>query len=308
MKIFSAIPIFVAVVESGSFSLAGEKIGISKSAISKRINQLEQDLGVRLLQRTTRRLSLTEAGQRYYDHVQQALKIANEGEDAISHAQTKAQGTIKINAAMAFGRLHLAPLITEFLQAYPDININMVMDDKVVDMVEGGFDLAIRIGDLPDSSLVARKLVDCHSILCAAPSYLQRQPLPQTLSDLTHHNCLYYSYFQAGVEWRFQGPNGEERFLPQGNYQVNNSEALYTTILDGLGICQMPTFIVSGAIADGRLQVVLPDYKLPKHGIYAVFSQRKYQPEKVKVFINFLYEKLQMLQSEWDRGLASNSL
>lgn len=312
MKIFSAIPVFVAVVECGSFSQAGEKLGTSKSAVSKRINQLEGKLGVRLLHRTTRRLSLTEAGERYYDYARNALMIASEGEDAITQLQGKPQGTLRINAPMAFGRLHIAPLITEFLSEYPDIKINMAMDDKVVDMVEGSFDIAIRIGELPDSSLIARRLAPCHSVLCASPEYIAKFGEPKTPTDLVNHNCLFYSYFQAGVEWAFKGSEGAGegevesevesvvKVQPQGNYQVNNSEALHEALLAGLGICQMPTFIVGSALASGKLVPLLSGYALPQHAIYAVFSERKHLPAKVRVFLDFITARFGEEEPYWD--------
>jgi DNA-binding transcriptional LysR family regulator len=305
MKIFSAIPVFVAVVECGSFSQAGEKLGTSKSAVSKRINQLESQLGVRLMHRTTRRLSLTEAGERYYDYARNALMIASEGEDAITQLQGKPQGTLRINAPMAFGRLHIAPLIPAFLSEYPDIKINMAMDDKVVDMVEGSFDIAIRIGELPDSSLIARRLAPCHSVLCASPEYVAKFGEPKTPTDLINHNCLFYSYFQAGVEWTFEGGvesevEGAIKVQPQGNYQVNNSEALHEALLAGLGICQMPTFIVGSALASGKLVPLLSEYALPQHSIYAVFSQRKHLPAKVRVFLDFITARFGGEEPYWD--------
>lgn len=300
MKIFSAIPVFVAVVECGSFSRAGERLGTSKSAVSKRISQLETDLGVCLLHRTTRQLNLTEAGERYYDYARNALMIASEGEDAITQLQGKPRGRLRINAPMAFGRLHIAPHIADFLSENPDISIDMLMDDKVVDMVEGSFDIAVRIGQLPDSSLIARRLADCQSVLCASPEYLVKFGFPKIPADLVEHNCLFYSYFQAGIEWTFIGSEGEVKIQPRGNYQVNNSEALHEALLAGLGICQMPTFIVSNALKAGKLVALMPAYKLPKHAIYAVFSERKHLPAKVRVFLDFLQERLGGEQPYWE--------
>lgn len=302
MDTFSAIPIFVAVVECGSFSQAGERMGVSKSAISKRIGQLEEALGVRLLHRTTRRLSLTEAGERYYDYARNALRVANEGLDAISELQGSPQGKLRINVPMAFGRLHLAPFVPKFLAENPNISIDMMMDDKVVDMVEGSFDVAIRIGKLPDSSLIARRLAPCHSVLCASSDYIDRFGAPETPADLLNHNCLFYSYFQAGTEWTFHGPDGTVKVPPQGNYQVNNSEALYEALLAGLGICQMPTFIVGPALASGKLIPLMPEYSLPLHSIYAVFSERKYLPAKVRVFLEFLKASYGEDRPYWDEA------
>ncbi|WP_186378582.1 LysR family transcriptional regulator [Yersinia kristensenii] len=288
MTSFSYIPIFIAVVDAGSFSGAAIKLNITKSAVSKRISQFEEELGVRLLHRTTRRLSLTQAGLKYYDYARSALQLAKEGEDAITQMQDKPQGILRLSAPMAFGRLHISPLIPPFLSQNPGVEINMVMDDRVVNLVEGGFDMGIRIGQLADSTMIARPLAPCTSVLCASPEYLRRHGTPQSPHDLNQHNCLFYSYFLGGTEWIFNSHEGVSRFLPKGNYQVNNSEALYDALLAGLGICQMPKFIVGPALADGRLVSLLPNYWLPKHSIYAIYPQRLHVPAKMRTFLDYL--------------------
>ncbi|NRD30648.1 LysR family transcriptional regulator [Shewanella sp. DC2-4] len=292
MEHFSALSIFVTVVECGSFSLASQKLGLSKSAVSKRITLLEQSLGIQLLHRTTRSLSLTEAGARYFDYVRPAVKLAEEGLDAISELQQAPQGNLRIAVPMVFGRLHIAPLIPEFLRRYPKIQLQMQMDDKTTDLIAGGFDLAIRIGELPDSSLIARKIAPCLSVICASPEYLARHAAPQTPQQLSQHNCLFYSYFRDGVEWTFLSPQGPTRIQPLGNYQVNNSDAIHQATLDGLGIANLPRFMVDADLQTGRLQALLTNHPLPEHGIYAVYTQRKYLPTKVSVLIEFLMEKL----------------
>ena len=292
MDHFSALPIFVTVVECGSFSAAGQKLGLSKSAISKRITQLEQHLGIQLLQRTTRSLSLTDAGARYFEYIRPAVLLTQEGLDAISELQQTPKGNLRISVPMVFGRLYIAPLIAEFLKHYPDIQLQMQMDDKTTDLIAGGFDLAIRIGELPDSSLIARKIAPCLSVICASPAYLAQHGLPMVPRELAQHNCLFYSYFQDGVEWSFHSPDGMQRIQPKGNYQVNNSDAIHLACLDGLGIANLPRFIVESDLQAGRLQALLTDYPLPEHGIYAVYPQRKYLPTKVTVLIEFLMEKL----------------
>ncbi|MCL1122171.1 LysR substrate-binding domain-containing protein [Shewanella seohaensis] len=292
MDHFSALPIFVTVVECGSFSAAGQKLGLSKSAISKRITQLEQHLGIQLLQRTTRSLSLTDAGARYFEYIRPAVLLTQEGLDAISELQQTPKGNLRISVPMVFGRLYIAPLIAEFLKRYPDIQLQMQMDDKTTDLIAGGFDLAIRIGELPDSNLIARKIAPCLSVICASPAYLAQHGLPIVPNELTQHNCLFYSYFQDGVEWSFHSPNGMQRIQPKGNYQVNNSDAIHRACLDGLGIANLPRFIVEPDLQAGRLQTILTDFPLPEHGIYAVYPQRKYLPTKVTVLIEFLMEKL----------------
>jgi len=287
---FSKIPFFIAVVETGSFTSAARKLFVTKSAVSKRISQIEDELGVRLLNRTTRKLSLTQAGLKYYEYARAASLLVKEGEDAVSKMQDKAQGLLRLTVPMVFGRLHIAPILPSFLQQHPDIELHVSMDDSVVDIVGEGFDIGIRIGQLSDSSLIARKLSPCNSVLCASPSYLQKHGIPKTLDDLTQHNCLFYSYYRGGIAWHFEGPYGPERILPRGNYQVNNSEVLYEALLAGVGICQMPKFIVGPALEDGRLVPLLPQYHLPLHHIFAVYPQRRFMPEKLRLLLKYFLD------------------
>ncbi|MCE9687917.1 LysR family transcriptional regulator [Shewanella sp. AS16] len=292
MEHFSALPLFVTVVECGSFSAAGSKLGISKSAVSKRISQLEIGLGAQLLYRTTRSLSLTEAGERYYDSARQAVRFAREGEDAISELQQAPKGLLRVTVPMVFGRRHIAPVIPEFLRRYPGIRLQLAMDDGQTDLIAEGLDLAVRIGELEDSSLVAKRLAPCLSRLCAAPSYLAEHGTPSTPADLAKHNCLFYSLFRGGSEWRFLGPEGEVRIEPKGNFEVNNSDAIHSVLLDGLGIANMPEFIVGDDLRSGRLVPLLSGYALPPHGIYCVYPKRKHLPAKVSALVAFLAEKL----------------
>ncbi|MCG9633376.1 LysR family transcriptional regulator [Vibrio sp. Isolate30] len=290
--IFSAIPIFVAVVESGSFSAAAERLSMTKSAVSKRISTLEDNLGTRLFHRSTRKLTLTEAGEQFSDYARNSLFIAQQGINATTLHQGKPKGTLKINAPMTFSRLHLVPLLKEFLDLYPDIKVILNMDDKIVDMIEGGYDVGIRIGELKDSSLIAKKLAKCDSVVCASPEYLTEYGIPKTPSDLKDRNCIYYSLFQAGVEWTFFRDNEKSKVEPKGNFVVNNSDAIGEMLLQGLGICQMPTFIVRKYLDSGQLIEVLDDYNLPQHNIYAVYPERRHVPEKVRVFLDFLENRL----------------
>ncbi|MEH6579631.1 MAG: LysR family transcriptional regulator [Amphritea sp.] len=290
MDHFGVISVFVAVVENNGFSPAARVLGISKSAVSKRITLLEQHLGVKLLHRTTRRLSLTEAGERYFEHAAKAQGAARDAEDAVTQLQGEPQGRLRINTPMSFGRLHVAPLIPEFLERYPKINIEMVMDDKVVDLVEGGFDVAIRAGKLPDSSLIARKLAPLNSVLCASPDYIKQQGKPATPSELIHHNCVLYSYSSQINEWVFFGEDESVRIEVSGNYQVNNSEALREALLQGLGIGRLPTFVAGPELKAGRLINLFESYRMPHKTIYAVFPEREYMPAKVRAFLDFAVE------------------
>lgn len=299
MNIFATIPIFTAVVEHASFSEASRQLGVTKSAVSKRITALEQHLGVKLIQRSTRKLSLTEAGEHYYSYIQRAKFLVNEAEDAITNLQGIPQGQLKVSLPMVFGELHIAPLLSEFLLRFPDIKLILSMDDNVVDLLQDGLDMVVRIGKLSDSNLIARKLSACRSVLCASPGYLKRQGEPKTLMELKQHNCLFYSYFRAGKEWRFEGPNGTERIKANGNIEINNSKILKQLMLDDVGICQMPLFLVEKELNNGTLVPLLKQYKLPQHGIYALFPQRTFIPAKLKVFLEFLQEKLTVKGKEW---------
>ncbi|MDF2152566.1 LysR family transcriptional regulator [Vibrio sp. CAU 1672] len=301
MHTIASLPVFVAVVECGSFSQAAKQLNLTKSAISKRITHLEDELGIRLLNRTTRKLSLTEAGQRYFEYASRALTYAQQGIDAVSELQGTPQGSLKVTAPMTFGVLHIAPLISEFLALYPKIEINLELEDKMVDLVQDGFDLGIRIGHLPVSNLVAKRIAPCRNVLCASPDYLARHPMPHKPSDLVGHNCLRYSYFRGGVEWSFESQGTAYKVLPKGNYVVNNSEAIRRALLSGCGIAQMPTFIVGKELASGQLVSLMNDYSLPQHAIYAVFPERKHMPLKVRAFIDFISEKLGSDTPYWDR-------
>ena len=300
MEGFGAIPVFVAVVENGGFSAAARTLGISKSAVSKRINQLEAHLGVRLLHRTTRKLSLTEAGERYFEHAAQALTAAGQAEDAVTELQGEPQGNLKISSPMSFGRLHVAPLIPKLLQRHPKLQIDLVMDDRKVDLVAGGFDVAIRAGNLPASTLIARKLAPLCQVLCASPDYIDRYGRPGTPAELPSRNCVLYSYSSDANEWTLIGANGPETVTVSGNYQVNNSEALLEALREGVGIGRLPTFVAGPDLKTGRLVKLFESYRIPEFTIYAVFPERQYLPAKVRAFLDFAIEYFGGDKPYWD--------
>jgi len=300
MEGFGAIPVFVAVVENGGFSAAARTLGISKSAVSKRINQLEAHLGVRLLHRTTRKLSLTEAGERYFEHAAQALTAAGQAEDAVTELQGEPQGNLKISSPMSFGRLHVAPLIPKLLQHYPKLQIDLVMDDRKVDLVAGGFDVAIRAGKLPASTLIARKLAPVRQVLCASPDYIDRYGRPATPAELSDHNCVLYSYSSDANKWTLIGESGPETMTVSGSYQVNNSEALLEALREGVGIGRLPTFVAGPDLKTGRLVKLFESYRIPEFTIYAVFPERQYLPAKVRAFLDFAIEYIGGDQPYWD--------
>ena len=300
MDLIGVIPVFVAVVENGGFAAAARKLGVSKSAVSKRISQLEAGLGAQLLHRTTRKLSLTEAGERYLIHAAEALASAREAEDAVAQLQRTPHGRLQINTPMSFGRMHIVPLIPEFLNRYSGIEIDMVMDDLIVDLVEGGFDVAIRAGQMPDSALIARILAPSRNVLCAAPDYVEEHGQPAEPTDLLGHNCLHFAYFSDAHQWTFVGPDETVRIETSGNFQVNNSEALREALVGGCGIGRLPTFVAGPDIASGRLVRILEQYRMPSQTLYAVFPERRHLPAKVRVFLDFAIEWFGAEQPYWD--------
>lgn len=289
---YALLPIFITIVEQGSLTKAADSLHMTKSAVSKKLMALEAQAGIRLITRSTRHLQLTEAGELYYSYLKKAHQAINEGNETLSRYSGSVDGTLKISAPMVFGHLHLTALLPEFLKRWPQLHAEIVFDDKLVDLVGDGFDMAVRIGELQDSSLISRTLSPCHSVLCASPEWLEEHGNPNNLDELAGHNCLLYSYFQAGQSWSFTYQGKKVRFTPTGNFRANSSLALHQATLQGLGICQLPQFIVAPDILAGRLVTVLPEYHLPLHHIYAVYPNKEFLPKKVTAFLDFLQEKL----------------
>lgn len=288
---YSLIPIFITIVEQGSLTKAAESLHITKSAVSKKLIQLEEQTGVRLITRSTRHLQLTEAGTLYYSWLKKAHQAISNGREAISQYTDKVEGTLRISAPMIFGTLHLNKLLPEFLKRWPQLHTEIIFDDKLVDLIGDGFDIAIRIGELQDSSLISRTLSPCRSVLCASPEWFEEHGEPKNLQELGQHNCLSYSYFQAGQTWSFTHLDKTVRFTPKGNFRANNSLSLHQAALQGIGVCQLPQFIVAPDILAKRLIPLLTDYHLPLHHIYAVYPNREFLPKKVTAFLAFLQEK-----------------
>ena len=300
MNGISAIPIFVAVIEHKGFSAAAEHLGLTKSAVSKRISQLEDQLGAKLLHRTTRRLSLTEAGEQFYGHALKALSAAQDAVDCVAQLQGEPQGKLRIHAPMSFGHLHISPLIPEFLTRYPKITVDLVLDDKAVDLVAEGIDVAIHAGKLPDSDLIARKLAPGNSVVCASPEYLSQYGHPPHPTALKQHNCILFSYSNNASLWRFTNDSETCEVEVSGNYQANNSEVLRQALLKHFGIARLPTFIAGEDIKAGRLVNVFPSYKMPHKDIYALYIARQYLPEKVRAFLDFAIEYFGADKPYWD--------
>ncbi len=300
MNGIGAIPILVAVIKHKGFSAAAEHLGLTKSAVSKRISQLEDQLGAKLLHRTTRRLSLTEAGEQYYVHALKALTAAQDAVDCVAQLQGEPQGKLRIHAPMSFGQLHVSPLIPEFIARYPKISVDLVLDDKAVDLVAQGVDVAIRSGNLPDSNLIARKIARGNSVVCASPEYLRKHDHPSHPDALKHHNCLLFSYSNNASLWRFSNDKENCQVEVTGNYQANNSEALRQALLKGFGVARLPTFIAGEDIKVGKLVNLFPAYTMPHKDIYALYIARQYLPKKVRVFLDFAMEYFGSDAPYWD--------
>lgn len=267
-------------------SAAARELGLTPAVISKRISQLEGRLGARLFQRTTRQLALTETGTGYYKRVVDILNLYEEADDFISRRNTAPRGQLKVSVPTAFGRRHVAPHLVEFLTRYPEIQLALHVSDAQVDIVREGFDLAIRIGELEDSSLVARRIARDTRIMCAAPAYLEKYGVPSCLADLDAHNCL---SVEAAKVWKLQGPKGELQFRPRSTVRCDSSEFVRELVISGAGIGLLSTWDVGRALADGRLRTVLPDHPgLASSGVHAVYPSRDFMPAKVDVFIEFL--------------------
>lgn len=293
MERFTALKVFCAVVQHGSFAAAARNLRLSNAAVSKNVNELETHLGARLLTRTTRRMSLTEAGEYYYEDVSRVLRELDEADAAVSEMTGAPRGRLRVSVPMSFGLQHLASIVPEFLERYPDVTVDLEMSDAAVDLVGNHFDVAIRgHGALPDSSLVARKLKSLRRVICGAPAYFERHGLPQNPRDLRAHRCLIYTLSNAPDAWTL-ARNGRKLEVPvRGPYRVNNSLAIREALLAGVGIALIPRIYVEQALADGRLLAVLEAWCPEEQWIYALYPSGRFTTKRVKVFVDFLTDKL----------------
>ncbi len=284
--------VFARAVRAGSFSAAARELRLTPSAVSKKVSRLEDRLGARLLNRTTRRLGLTEVGEAYYARCQRILGDIEEAERAVTQLDSAPRGTLRVSASIAFGQRQIVPLVPEFLRRFSDLRVELTMTDHIIDLVEEGVDIAIRVSGPPDSALVARKLAPERRIICAAPAYLERHGTPQTPADLTHHNCLSYSTL-ATNEWQFAGANGAFSVDARGTFEANGGEAMREMALAGVGLVRLATFLIGPDIRAGRLMPLLTEYERPEdHAVYAVYPHRRHLSPKVRAFVDFLVEKM----------------
>jgi DNA-binding transcriptional LysR family regulator len=289
MDRYASMAIFAKVVEGASFAGAARHFRISPAVVSKNVQALEKALGVRLLNRTTRRVTPTEVGLSYYRNCVRILAEVEEAERAASDLNATPRGLLKITAPYTFGTAHVAPAVADYLATHPDVSVELALNDRFVDLIEDGFDLAIRVGELPDSTLIARRLIETRNVLCASPQYLERCGEPRTLDDLTKHNCLIYPLSGLRGEWHFLDPDGrEETVQVSGRFIANNGDALRVLALRGEGIVRLPMFILDGDLAAGRLVRLLPLYEAQTFLVHAVYPPGQFLSAKVRSFVDFI--------------------
>ncbi|VAX05894.1 Transcriptional regulator, LysR family [hydrothermal vent metagenome] len=291
---------FVRIVDAGSISRAADQLGIVKSAISRRLTELEHRLGVQLLTRTTRQSSLTGAGRQYYEKAQEILAHVVELNAATSCAQIALNGILKISAPVSFGLLHMAPAMNEFAALHPDLTIHMDFNDRHINLVEEGYDLAIRIAELKDSRLIAQKIAPVRRLICASPDYLERMGIPEKPEDLKDHHILHYTNTQS-TTWHLIDKTGHEHAASLGSKMIaNNGDFLKQAAIDGLGLIYSPTFIAWDDIKSGRLVTVMTQYHCRELNAYAVYPQTRHLPQRVRKFIDFIKEKFGS-KPYWDK-------
>lgn len=288
MDKFQEITTFTAVVDAGSFVKAADLLNTSKAAVSRHLVDLETRLGVRLLHRTTRKLSLTEEGELFYGRCKEILETLEGAENEITSHTDDVSGHIRINAPYSFGIRKLAPLWGIFHQKYPKVTLDVTLSDRLVDVVDEGYDIAIRIAALSNSTMVSKKLTDTRIILCASPKYLKEHGTPKKPADLNNHKVINYSYWAGKEEWSFDGPKGKESVHIKPFMQTNNGDTCLVAALANQGIVLQPSFIVGDAIRAGDLVEIMPQYKSIELGIYAIFPTRQHVAPKVRVLIDFL--------------------
>ena len=280
---------FATVVDQGGFTDAAKKMGISKSAVSKHVSSLEARLGARLLHRTTRRVSPPELGLAYYDRARRVLNDAGEADALVTSMQSAPSGLLRISVATDFGVNLLSPLLSNFLDEFPDITVNMVLNNRYVELISEGFDMAIRIGELEDSSLRARKLTETTKRMIGAPSYFQKFGRPMRIDDLNGHKLLHYSNQTSGNVWKITAPSGEKRHVRTAGWlSVNDGQSLLNAAISGLGIAYLPCYLYADAMEKGQVEDAIPDLPLETQGIYAVYPPGRFTQPKVRAFIDFL--------------------
>lgn len=305
MDRLAGIEAFVAIVEAGGFQAAAKQLGLSRALVSKRIAALERSLGTQLLHRTTRRLAVTAAGAEFYERAKRIRAEIDAAMAELAQHQAEPAGLVKINAPMSFGQLHLAPVLVEFMQAFPRVNLQLTLTDHFVDVVDEGYDLVLRIGALRDSSLIARRLTPVRRYLCASPAYLAEAGTPDTPQALRAHRLLHYGWLATGTRWQLVSASGEETVV-EGPISlcVNNGDLLAAAASSGLGITLLPTFIIAPELRAGRLVRLLPGWEGAPIALSALWPSSRVLPLRVRTLIDFLVTRFSEEPPAWDSGVA----
>ncbi|MCL4740426.1 MAG: LysR family transcriptional regulator [Burkholderiaceae bacterium] len=294
MDRFQEMRAFVAVVDSGSFVRAADALALSKTAVSRLVGDLEARLGTRLLHRTTRRLSLTPEGEVFHDRCRQLLDGVAEAEAELSAQAGEAIGQLRVNVPVSFGLLHLAPLWPAFMALHPKVMLDVTLSDRIVDLVDEGYDLAVRIARLQASSLVSRRLASTRLILCASPQYLSRHGAPAHPSELARHAVISYALLAMGERWEFEGPDGPVGVGVVPRMRSNSGDTCCAAAVQHQGIVLQPSFLVAPHLASGALVELLPQYRSIELGVYAVYPSRKHLTTKVRALVDFLVDAFRM--------------
>ena len=293
--------IFARVAEAKGFSAAARRLGLSKSLVSKEVAKLEKSLGARLLNRTTRQLSLTEVGAAFYDHCARIVQEAEEAALLVDRLHAKPRGVLKCTAPVAFATLHIAAALPEFLTRYPEVHVDLTVGDRFFELADEGYDLAIRIARELPPNMVARRITPINRVVCATPKYFEQHGVPASPHDLTRHNCLVYTHANPDSLWRFRSSEGDMAVPVRGNLRLNDDEVIWQAVLGGAGISMLPTFTVGKDLQSGRLQAVLTEYVPSERNLYALYLPNRHLTAKVRVFIDFLLARFEP-PAYWDRG------
>jgi DNA-binding transcriptional LysR family regulator len=291
MDKLKAMTLYCRIIETGQLSLAADELNLSKGAVSKQLAKLEESLGGRLLNRTTRRLTPTEVGTAFYERAKLILESVEEAECVVTGLTAEPRGTLKINAPMSFGSQYLGELLAKYQQQYPQVNIDIDLHDRQIDVVEEGYDLVLRIASLEDSSLIARRLAPCEIVVCASPAYLEKNGMPETPEDLKNHQCLLYSYADSAKNWTLENDTRDQvQVQINGSFLANNGNLMCDAMIHGMGIALLPTFIVGDALKSGKAIVILNKWRQKSSDISLLYPSSKHLSVKVRAFVDMAVE------------------
>lgn len=288
INLLDGMAVFVEVINAGSFTAAAQSLGHSTSYVSKQITRLEKRLGSRLLNRTTRTISLTDAGRAYYERCSQIIIDAENAERSINRLQENPSGLLRINAPVSFGTRHLLDVLPQFMQRYPEIKLEVEFNDRLIDVVAEGYDVVIRVGEIKDANLVARKITSSRGVLVASPGYLKRKGCPQLAEDLMRHDCIVYSLLPTPTQWPFYKDGVRSSVIVEPRAMCNNAALEIAMLVQGIGIARIPLFTCEQEVASGELQIILEDYDQIRLDVYAVYPHRQYLTAKVRAFVDFV--------------------